>query len=365
MIKSLDNQEVRNLIQNWVDACSYENLVHFKRYDTCEKFLEVRDKIASLGEYDRLFFGTGIEYLPEIRQADTNLLRYILEEGVEDRDFGGSYTTVWWRHLDKISARIYPAQYFFDYPYMKKIYLESFKKFIEHIPFKEDEKLIEEWIRYTKEDEFCLTPTLGHEQSYAYLCLRDEIYKRSLELNPLVIESDKKLIKMSLRLKIFYEEGTVSLYTYGENRELKYWWWHLDKIILQTYPAEFMPDHIRETYLYEIYIEDWEEIVYDKERLYEVCKDEYESVSLVVRDIIHKKGLDNHPRVVEADRAFFKYVLENPCNEPLDADEEDLKYWWWHIDKISKGMYPSELLPHHLKELYLKKLKSAMEPSFM
>lgn len=354
----LDNQEVRSLIQTWVDACSKENLVSFKRYNTCKKYLEIRDKIARLGEYDRLFFGTGIEFIPEVRTADANLLRYILDEGVEDRNFDGEYTSVWWRHLDKISARTYPAQYFFDYPYLKEVYLKSIEKLIEKIPLKEDKDLIDEWIRCTNEDDFYLIPALEHKQAYVYLSIRDEIYKRSLDLNPLVVESDKRLIKISLRMMDLYKEGSVGLYFYGENKELKYWWWHCDKILIQTYPAELMPDHLRETYLYEIYIEDWEEVVYDEERLAEVCTDEYESIDLVLRDVIREKGLDNHPRVVEADKAFFKYVLEHTCYEPLGAESEDLRHWWWHIDKIFQGTYPSELLPPHLKEMYLKHKKN-------
>ncbi|WP_025209451.1 hypothetical protein [Hippea sp. KM1] len=36
------------------------------------------------------------------------------------------------------------------------------------------------------------------------------------------------------------------------------------------------------------------------------------------------------------------------------VENDDIKKWWWHLDKIQKGTYPSELLPDYLKEEYFK-----------
>jgi hypothetical protein len=61
MIELFNNQEVKNLINLWIEAFSYGNLIYFKRYNTCEKYLKVRDKIAKVGDHDRVYYGTEIE----------------------------------------------------------------------------------------------------------------------------------------------------------------------------------------------------------------------------------------------------------------------------------------------------------------
>lgn len=35
---------------------------------------------------------------------------------------------------------------------------------------------------------------------------------------------------------------------------------------------------------------------------------------------------------------------------------KEIQAWWW-LDMIAEGTYPSELLPEHLREVYLENLK--------
>lgn len=72
---------------------------------------------------------------------------------------------------------------------------------------------------------------------------------------------------------------------------------------------------------------------------------------LEVRDEIHQAGLDNHPKVVELDKNLIRLVIKKGAEKP--ETQKPLKYWWWHLDKIAKKEYPAELLPEHLKEIYL------------
>ncbi|QER41877.1 hypothetical protein F1847_03610 [Thermodesulfobacterium sp. TA1] len=349
MKRGLSVYQLDELVELWVECCKEENLWKFKSYETCNDYLLVRQKIYDENSHHREFYGTGLEYIPAVRDADEKLLRWVLKEGVDWS--AGRDSSLWWWCLDLITKRLYPANYFYDYPYLREVYLEDLKDRLRTIPEKSDSELIKEWDLYTKEDEFFYIPAYHHRQSFFYLSIRDEIENRGLSREEAVVKSDKRLITVLIITIHNTEEET---YKPIFRKSLNFWWWHLDKIKERTYPVELLPEHLQETYVYEDVLSDWERIVYDEEYVYKLCYDDYEAPLFLSRDEIHKRGLDNHPRVVEADKALLRYALENRCIEPYDYDEHDLKEWWWHLDKLSKRIYPAELLPEHLREFYLK-----------
>lgn len=109
-------------------------------------------------------------------------------------------------------------------------------------------------------------------------------------------------------------------------------------------------------------IEDWDWIVNGSAKnpndpWYKVLVDpDVNDVELKTRDEIHDLGLDNHPEVIKLDKKAIKYVLTeigaSYRGKPPQA--KDKTRWWWHLDEISQGTYPADLLPEHLKEIYLK-----------
>lgn len=54
------------------------------------------------------------------------------------------------------------------------------------------------------------------------------------------------------------------------------------------------------------------------------------------------------------DIKVIERAIKKGSNMPYERDYEDLRRWWWHLDKIAERTYPSELLPEHLREIYLK-----------
>jgi hypothetical protein len=80
-------------------------------------------------------------------------------------------------------------------------------------------------------------------------------------------------------------------------------------------------------------------------------------VWLPVRDAIHEEGLDDDPRVKELDKQAILYAIKEGSDMPMERDYEDIRRWWWHLEKIARGQYPAELLPDYLREIYLKAQK--------
>ncbi len=104
---------------------------------------------------------------------------------------------------------------------------------------------------------------------------------------------------------------------------------------------------------YKKLIEDWEFAVSEDDCIY----DYYNAPSwLPVRDEIHKLGLDEDERVKELDKQAIVKAIKLKAEKPYERDYEDLARWWWHLEKIADGTYPAELLPEHLREIYLKTL---------
>lgn len=47
------------------------------------------------------------------------------------------------------------------------------------------------------------------------------------------------------------------------------------------------------------------------------------------------------------DEDIQDYVLRDDPTRPLT-------HWWWHLGKLHAGTYPAELLPKHLRTIYLE-----------
>lgn len=79
------------------------------------------------------------------------------------------------------------------------------------------------------------------------------------------------------------------------------------------------------------------------------------------RERIHQAGLDEDDTVKKADIELIKVVLKegaNPSDLFGDPEKYPLSHWWWHLDKIADKTFPAELLPAHLREIYLKASES-------
>lgn len=74
---------------------------------------------------------------------------------------------------------------------------------------------------------------------------------------------------------------------------------------------------------------------------------------LDVRDKIEKLGLGTHPDVIKHDIELIKTAITWKTGGTYESEDHPLSYWWWHLDKIARKEYPAELLPEHLRKIYL------------
>ncbi len=104
-------------------------------------------------------------------------------------------------------------------------------------------KLIEDY-EYTLEYPPNLPDAYSYDNMWLMLDARDEIHRLGLDNDERVIEIDKRLLK---GLKKF---GNLIVYRFdNSDKPLPHWWWHLDKIAKKEYPAELLPEPLREIYL--------------------------------------------------------------------------------------------------------------------
>jgi|GEM_PF-684460 len=89
----------------------------------------------------------------------------------------------------------------------------------------------------------------------------------------------------------------------------------------------------------------------------------YWAIALVYierRHVIYLRGLEDREEVKKADRWLIEATLKEGADpvyspyEDQDPEAYPLKFWWWHLHKIGEKTYPPELLPEHLREIYLK-----------
>jgi len=62
------------------------------------------------------------------------------------------------------------------------------------------------------------------------------------------------------------------------------------------------------------------------------------------------------PEMLLLDKLAIEAVQAGERINPLlldDATDQPLTSWWWHLGKLRAGTYPADLLPPHLREVYL------------
>ena len=107
-------------------------------------------------------------------------------------------------------------------------------------------------------------------------------------------------------------------------------------------------------------IDRWQDFTNPDEFVFGICDQWVAPASLYVRELIHKLGLENDKRVIEADKKILQLSFEY---FPAYLHEGDIGYepephWWWYfLRQIHRGEYPLELLPDHLKDIYREHLK--------
>jgi len=110
----------------------------------------------------------------------------------------------------------------------------------------------------------------------------------------------------------------------------------------------------------EDYIRRWQDFTDSEEFKFAITDSWMAPAALYNREIIHRLGLDNDPRVIEADQKILQLSFKFT---PAITDESDIGYepeptWWWYfLNQIHHGEYSLALLPDHLKDIYRKHLQ--------
>lgn len=107
-------------------------------------------------------------------------------------------------------------------------------------------------------------------------------------------------------------------------------------------------------------IEDWDWVInysfYGDKGLPNLLNTDINDVWIGSRDKIHDLGLDNLPEVIKLDKQALKLVFKygGMAYRVKPEEAKDKKRWWWHLDKIAEKKYPENLLPDHLRNIYIK-----------
>lgn len=78
----------------------------------------------------------------------------------------------------------------------------------------------------------------------AWLLIRDDIHNAGLDEDEKVKALDIQAIENALKYGAEMPMGRDD-----ENHPLQFWWWYLDRIAEKNYPAELLPEYLREIYL--------------------------------------------------------------------------------------------------------------------
>jgi len=199
-------------------------------------------------------------------------------------------------------------------------------------------------------------------KSLLHLCIRDVIQEYGLENDPRVIKADQEILRLAT--KRFVESPYIIWLK--EKQPLEKWWYYLEEIHHGVYPLERLPDHLKDIYrehLKECHINDWQNLTNPDKFKYYICNpfNPWDaSAALYNRELIHKFGWEDDPRVIEADKKILKLSFEY---SPVYLTEDEIYYkpepnWWWYfLYDIHNGDYPLDLLPDHLKDIYREHLK--------
>ncbi|PKM11755.1 MAG: hypothetical protein CVV13_07985 [Gammaproteobacteria bacterium HGW-Gammaproteobacteria-3] len=66
-------------------------------------------------------------------------------------------------------------------------------------------------------------------------------------------------------------------------------------------------------------------------------------------------------KLAALDEEALIYVLDLDWLDPeltQDDDSQPIQKWWWHLGKIRAKIYPAEVLPEHLRAVYLEAEKT-------
>ena len=61
------------------------------------------------------------------------------------------------------------------------------------------------------------------------------------------------------------------------------------------------------------------------------------------------------PEIEELDEIVVEEALVGSLSWLVDDETQPLEKWWYHLRKIAAHRYPVELLPEHLRRIYLEK----------
>ncbi|RMA96994.1 hypothetical protein [Hydrogenothermus marinus] len=107
-------------------------------------------------------------------------------------------------------------------------------------------------------------------------------------------------------------------------------------------------------------IEDWDWVInysfHGDKGLPNLLNTDINDVWIASRDKIHDLGLDNLPEVIKLDKQALKLVFKygGMAYRVKPEEAKDQKRWWWHLDEIAEKKYPENLLPDHLRNIYIK-----------
>jgi hypothetical protein len=104
------------------------------------------------------------------------------------------------------------------------------------------DELIEGWVLFCEDPEYLFY----YGSASTLLTRRERIYEAGLGKREEVKKADIMLIKAALTYQ--YDVHSPDLFDDPEKYPFDHWWWHLDKIQKKSYPAELLPEYLREIY---------------------------------------------------------------------------------------------------------------------
>ena len=75
------------------------------------------------------------------------------------------------------------------------------------------------------------------------------------------------------------------------------------------------------------------------------------------REKIAEAGVST-PEIEELDEIVVEEALAGSLSWLKDDETQPLEKWWYHLRKIATRRYPSDLLPEHLRRIYLEEASS-------
>ncbi|AIH04202.1 hypothetical protein [Thermodesulfobacterium commune] len=179
----------------------------------------------------------------KVKKADLNLITTLLRKGkglIEYFDEPMQYPQDhWWWHLDKIVEKSYPQELLPEY--LRVVYEKALKGEIKLAYDSYQSELIKSWVL------FCEFPDdlLYYASAPALLETREEIHQQGLD-----DEEDVQIADLML-IEVVLQKGAdpSDLFDDPQKYPFDHWWWHLDKIGEKTYPAQLLPEYLRNIYL--------------------------------------------------------------------------------------------------------------------